>query len=66
MEDLKSYRLNSMEEPTDEQLQALMEQVAIEARKTSQKAEEELKRRMKETELKIAELKKQNTYVWKK
>lgn len=46
---LNSYRLNSMEEPSDELLHQLMEKVAIEARKSSHNAKMELKRRMKET-----------------
>ena len=33
---LKDYRLNSMEEPTDEQLHALMEKVAEDARRHGQ------------------------------
>jgi predicted site-specific integrase-resolvase len=51
---LNSYRLNSMEEPSDELLHQLMEKVAIEARKSSHNAKMELKRRMKETAKKIA------------
>ena len=42
----KKYRLNSMEEPTDEMLQELMEDVAKAARESSAKAEAELKRRL--------------------
>lgn len=42
----KKYRLTSTEEPTDEMLLALMEDVAEEARKSSAKAEEEKKRRL--------------------
>ena len=45
----KKYRLNSMEEPTDEMLQELMEDVAKAARESSAKAEAELKRRLSET-----------------
>ena len=36
---LRSYRLNSMEEPTDEMLLAIMEKVADAARESTQKAE---------------------------
>lgn len=36
---LRSYRLNSMEEPTDEMLLAIMEKVADAARETTRKAE---------------------------
>ena len=42
----KKYRLNSMEEPTDEMLQELMEDVAKAARESSAKAEEEKQRRL--------------------
>ncbi len=42
----KQYRLTSMEEPTDEMLQALMEDVAEEARKSMTRAEAEKKRRL--------------------
>lgn len=45
---LNAYRLNSMEEPTDEQLHALMERVAIAARESSRNAQLELERRMQE------------------
>jgi len=42
----KQYRLTSTEEPTDEMLQALMEDVAVEARKSMANAEAEKKRRL--------------------
>ncbi len=42
----KQYRLTSLEEPTDEMLQALMEDVAEEARKSSARAEAEKRRRL--------------------
>ncbi|MBQ8467037.1 MAG: hypothetical protein IJ546_04995 [Prevotella sp.] len=42
----KKYRLTSMEEPTDEMLHALMEDVAAEARKSKERAEAEKKRRL--------------------
>ena len=42
----KKYRLTSMEEPTDEMLQELMEDVAKAARESSAKAEAELQRRL--------------------
>ena len=45
----KKYRLNSMEEPTDEMLQELMEDVAKAAKESSARAEAELQRRMSET-----------------
>ena len=41
----KKYRLTSMEEPTDEMLQALMEDVAKAAKESSAKAEAEKQRR---------------------
>lgn len=37
---LKSYRLTSLEEPTDEMLHAIMEKVAIAARKSSARVAE--------------------------
>ena len=42
----KKYRLTSMEEPTDEMLHALMEDVAAAARESSAKAEAEKQRRL--------------------
>ncbi len=45
-EKYKQYRLTSEEEPTDEMLEALMEDVAAEARKSVARAEEEKKRRL--------------------
>lgn len=47
-EELTSYRLTSMDEPTDEQLHALMEGVAEQARRTTRRAKEELDRRFRE------------------
>ena len=44
----KRYRLTSMEEPTDEMLHALMEDVAKAARESSANAEAEKRRRLKE------------------
>ena len=43
---LNEYRLNSMEEPSDELLYELMEKVAAAARESSHKAEVEKERRM--------------------
>ena len=45
----KKYRLTSLEEPTDEMLYELMEDVAKAARESSAKAEAEKKRRLSET-----------------
>ena len=42
----KRYRLTSTEEPTDEMLQALMEDVAQAARESSAKVEAEKQRRL--------------------
>lgn len=44
-EELRSYRLTSMEEPSDEMLQAIMEQVAESARRSTAKFQAELHRR---------------------
>jgi len=48
MDELKSYSLTSTEEPTDEQLEAVMLQVGERARESSRKAQAELDRRMNE------------------
>ena len=45
---LNTYRLTSLEEPTEEQLHALMEQVAIAAPESSRRAKIEMERRMQE------------------
>ena len=45
---LNTYRLTSLEAPTEEQLHALMEQVAIAARESSRRAKIEMERRMQE------------------
>lgn len=37
---LNTYRLTSLEDPTDEQLYALMEQVGVAARESSRRAQE--------------------------
>lgn len=50
---LRSYRLTSMEEPTDEMLHAIMEKVAAAARKSSARAEEAKRRMFAETVAKI-------------
>ena len=42
----RKYRLNSMEDPTDEMLQELMEDVAKAARESSAKTEAEKQRRL--------------------
>ena len=43
---LNEYRLNSLEDPTDEMLYAIMEQVSIAAQESSLRAKKELERRM--------------------
>lgn len=54
-EELRSYRLTSMEEPTDEQLQAIMEGVRDRALLTTLHAQQELDRRFQELARRIAE-----------
>lgn len=49
---LNTYRLSSLEDPTDEQLHALMEQVAVALVKV-RKAKRELERRMQEVREKL-------------
>lgn len=51
----KRYRLTSMEEPTDEMLQALMEDVGKAARESSAKAEDEKRRRLQAVAKEIKE-----------
>jgi hypothetical protein len=46
---IKEYRLSSMEEPSDELLKELMEQVADSARQSSVNAKNVLQRKMQET-----------------
>lgn len=46
---LRSYRLTSMEEPTDEMLHAIMEKVAAAARESSARAQEAKRRMLAET-----------------
>lgn len=46
-DEFKKYRLNSVEEPTDEMLFALMEGIAAAARQSSEKAEIEKRRRLR-------------------
>ena len=51
----KKYRLTSMEEPTDEMLQELMEDVAKAARESSARAEAEHLRRLQAVSDEISE-----------
>ena len=48
------YRLTSMEEPTDEMLQALMEDVAVAARESSARAEAKKQKMLQDTAQTIA------------
>ena len=52
--ELRSYRLNSSEEPTDEMLHAIMLGVQETARQSTIKAENEIKRRFREMENNVA------------
>jgi hypothetical protein len=53
--ELRSYSLNSSEEPTDEMLHAIMLGVQETARRSTIKAEQELNRRFAEAKRQIAE-----------
>lgn len=53
-EEYKKYRLTSSEEPTDEMLRELMEDVAAEARKSSAMAKAEHERRLQAVAIEIA------------
>jgi hypothetical protein len=55
---IKEYRLTSMEEPTDEMLHELMEQVADSARKSFINAQRVLQEKMQET---IAEIRRRKS-----
>lgn len=57
MDTMKSFRLSSLDDPTDEQLQAIMEQVAEEARENSLRVAEEQKRRLQKLADEVAQLK---------
>ena len=59
----KKYRLTSNEEPTDEMLEALMEDVAQAARESSNKAETEKQRRLSEAVHTIAVRRSQRKHV---
>ena len=52
--ELRSYRLNSSEEPTDEMLHAIMLGVQETARQSTIKADNEIKRRFTEMENNVA------------
>ncbi len=57
IDELKSYRLNSQEEPTDEMLTAIMLGVQENAIQSSIKAKTELNRRFEEAKRQIQEYK---------
>ena len=57
MDTMKSFRLSSLDDPTDEQLQAIMEQVAEEARESSMRVAEEQKCRLQKLADEVAQLK---------
>ena len=59
----KQYRLTSMEEPTDEMLRALMEDVGKAARESSAMAEAEKQRRLSEVAHTIAVRRSQRKHV---
>lgn len=44
-QELRSYRLSSLQDPTDEMLQAIMEQVGESARRSTAKFQAEMHRR---------------------
>lgn len=50
----KQFRLSSLDDPTDEQLNLIMEQVGISAKKSSMRANEKLKIRLQEVKNIIA------------
>ena len=52
-QELHSYRLSSLEEPTDEMLHAIMEQVAESARRSSAKANAVHQQRMEQLRLRV-------------
>lgn len=54
---LRSYRLTSMEEPTDEMLHAIMEKVAEAARESTRKANEAKRKLFAEMQSRIRERK---------
>lgn len=54
---LRSYRLTSMEEPTDEMLHAIMEKVAEAARESTRKANEAKHKLFAEMQSRIRERK---------
>ena len=58
----KKYRLTSMEEPTDEMLQALMEDVAMAARESTARAKAEKQRRFSEVVRIMAKAEKQRRF----
>lgn len=62
---LNEYRLNSLEEPSDELLHQLMEQVAISFRESSHRVEKEKKRRLCEMAEDIKKRRKSQQHISK-
>ena len=56
-EELRSYRLNSMEDPTDEMLEAIMQGVKESARRSTANARAEFARRVEAMKRDIVRLK---------
>lgn len=52
-QELRSYRLTSMDEPTDEMLYAIMEQVAEAARRSSANAKAVVRKRLEAIRAKL-------------
>lgn len=59
MDTVKTFRLSSLDDPTDEQLQKIMEQVAEEARKNSLQVTKEQESRLQRLAIEVAQLKEQ-------
>ena len=59
---IKDYRLTSQEEPSDEILHELMEQVAESARQSSENAKRVLQQKLDETRTAIQENRKNRQY----
>lgn len=54
---LRSFRLNSLDEPTDDMLHAIMEQVGEAAKESTKRAKQTLQRMFEETDAEIRALK---------
>ena len=60
-QELRSYRLSSLEDPTDEMLHAIMEQVAEVARRSSANAEAIHQQRMDQLRQRVESRRNQST-----